>query len=213
MRSPPWPTATPCGRFLRRCGGCSRSPRSIPSPCAGSSPTRSSGGVDISLICQHSHLLPGRTPLVLYAACTYRAAAARSTMRVNNIAAHRAAVDRFMHENKDIADSSGTAQHLVAAAVLSPIDPVTAFRRSCRCPKIGRCRPCRRQPAPSRAISASAYRVHVSGTEPSLGAFVPEGQPIDQLFVPFTDTTSGAETVHGRAISQSSGPRRRTCTR
>jgi uncharacterized protein (DUF1684 family) len=136
----------------------------------------------------------GVLPLVLYAACTTGPPPPDETIEVNDVAAHRAAVDRFMHENKDSPIPPERRSTLLPLQYF-PVDPGYSVPAELQ---VSEDRPVSPMPTSTGTI-ARYQRVGVlgftfQGQNLSLGAFVPEGQPIDQLFVPFTDTTSGTET-------------------
>ncbi|HEX5111083.1 MAG TPA: DUF1684 domain-containing protein [Vicinamibacterales bacterium] len=136
----------------------------------------------------------GALLLVVSAACTSGPPPPDETVQVKDIDAHRAAVDRFMRENKDSPIPPERRGSLLPLQYF-PVDPGYSVPAEL---KVSEDRPVSPMPTSTGTI-ARYQRVGVleftfHGQNLSLGAFVPEGQPIDQLFVPFTDTTSGSET-------------------
>jgi uncharacterized protein (DUF1684 family) len=111
----------------------------------------------------------------------------------------------FMHENKE-SPIPPERRSLLLPLQYFPVDPGYSVPAELQ---VSEDRPV--SPVPTSTGTVARYqRVGVleftfQGQNLSLGAFVPEGQPIDQLFVPFTDTTSGAETRQTGGISIS-GP-------
>jgi len=136
----------------------------------------------------------GVLTLVLCGACTSGPPPPDETTQVNDITAHRAAVERFLREDKDSPIPPERRSALLPLPYF-PVDPSYGVPAQLQVSDDRPVRPL----ATSTGTIARYQRVGVlefslHGEKLTLDAFVPEGQPINQLFVPFNDLTSGQET-------------------
>jgi uncharacterized protein len=130
----------------------------------------------------------------LSSACTSGPPPPDETAQVKGIAEHRAETERFLRENKD---SPIPPERRSVLLPLRYFDPDPSFSVPAQL-KVSDERPV--FPLTTSTGTVERYaRVGVlefslHGENLTLDAFVPEGQAINQLFVPFNDLTSGNET-------------------
>ena len=127
-------------------------------------------------------------------ACTSGPPPPDEKAQVKGIAEHRAEVEHFLRENKD---SPIPPERRSVLLPLRYFDPDPNFSVPGQL-KVSDDRPV--FPLTTSTGTVERYaRVGVlefslNGKNLTLDAFVPEGQPINQLFVPFNDLTAGKET-------------------
>jgi uncharacterized protein (DUF1684 family) len=132
--------------------------------------------------------------VVLPAACTSGPPPPDDTTQLGEIAAHREAVERFMRENKE-SPIPVEKRGLLLPLQYYPPDPAYSAPAAL---KLTDDRPVAEMPTSTGTLMryqmVGLLEFTFQGQPLTLGAFVPEGERISQLFVPFADATSGTET-------------------
>jgi uncharacterized protein len=127
-------------------------------------------------------------------ACTSGPPPPDDTSQVKDIEAHRASVERFMRESKD-SPIPADRRSLLLPLQYYPPDPAFSVPASLR---LSDTRPVENMPTSTGTIMryqmVGLLEFTLQGQPMNLGAFVPEGSRIAELFVPFVDGTSGSET-------------------
>jgi uncharacterized protein (DUF1684 family) len=110
------------------------------------------------------------------------------------VASERAEKDRFFREDRESPVPPDKRDVLLPLAYY-PIDPGYAIPASLR---LADERPVFEMPTSTGTLRkyqmVGAIEFTLEGQTMSLGAFVPDGEPISTLFVPFADLTTGTET-------------------
>ena len=131
---------------------------------------------------------------LLAAACTSGPGPGDESSYVAEVEQHRAAIeDRF--RNDPATPIPADKQDTLLPLSYYPIDPAYSVPASLR---LNEQRPIFEMPTSTGTLRrmqlVGTLHFTLQGQEHSLGAFVPEGEPIDSLFVPFADLTTGSET-------------------
>jgi uncharacterized protein (DUF1684 family) len=139
-------------------------------------------------------LYAGTAALALLAACASGPPPPDRSAPLDQIQQARADTDRFMRESKD---SPIPVEKRSALLPLQYYPPDPVFRVPAQL-RLSSERPVAEMPTSTgttmryERVGLLEFTLH--GQQLSLGAFVPEGEPISELFIPFADETTGAET-------------------
>jgi uncharacterized protein len=113
---------------------------------------------------------------------------------LKDVETHREATDRFMRESKESPIPADKRDLLLPLQYYAP-DPAYSVPAAL---KLSEDRPVAEMPTSTGTIMryqrVGVLEFTFQGQQMSLGAFVPQGERISELFVPFVDQTSGTET-------------------
>ena len=130
-------------------------------------------------------------------ACTSGPPPPDETAQLQDVEAHRAAVDRFFRESKESPIPVDKRSKLLPIQYYPP-DPRFSVPADL---KLAEDRPVRDMPTSTgtvmkyQMVGVLEFTLH--GQALTLGAFAEVGKPISELFVPFVDETAAGETYGG----------------